>query len=100
LKRKIENCFLHKKVSPGRPLQQFMAELDVLLQTLHNASIVDKYLNKNINKNALFGNDTNQNKSIIEAINSQLSQSQFVNTIKMKKKKNYGRLVKRLKHKF
>ncbi|CAF2906516.1 unnamed protein product [Rotaria sp. Silwood2] len=96
LRRKIENCFFRKKVSPGRPLQQFMAELDVLLQTLHNVLIIDKYLNKN----ASFGNNINQNKSIMEVINSQLSQSQFVNTIKTKKKKNYGRLVKRLKHKF
>ncbi|CAF5012349.1 unnamed protein product, partial [Rotaria sp. Silwood1] len=85
-----------KKVSPGRSLQQFIAELDVLLQTLHNVSTADKYSNKN----ALFDNNTNQNKSIIEIINSQLSQSQIVNIIKIKKKKNYGRLVKRLKHKF
>ncbi|CAF3173578.1 unnamed protein product [Rotaria sp. Silwood2] len=98
LKRKIENCFLYKKVSPGRPLHQFIAELDVLLQTLHNVPTVDKYLDKN--KNAIFSNDINQNKGIIEIINSQLSQSQFMSTCKMKKKKNYGRLVKRLKHKF
>ncbi|CAF4553994.1 unnamed protein product, partial [Rotaria sp. Silwood2] len=98
LKRKLENCFFQKKVSPGRPLLQFMAELDVLLHTLHNVPVIDKYLN--LNQNALFDNNINQNKSIMEVINSQLSQSQFVNTIKMKKKKNYGRLVKRLKHKF
>ncbi|CAF1502723.1 unnamed protein product, partial [Rotaria sp. Silwood1] len=96
LRRKIENCFFRKKVSPGRPVQQFIAELDVLLQTLHNVSTADKYLNKN----ALIDNNTNQNKNVIEIINSQLSQSQIVNTIKIKKKKNYGRLVKRLKHKF
>ncbi|CAF5154972.1 unnamed protein product, partial [Rotaria sp. Silwood1] len=66
------------------------------LQTLHNVSTADKYLNKN----ALIDNNTNQNKNVIEIINSQLSQSQIVNTIKIKKKKNYGRLVKRLKHKF
>ncbi|CAF3781087.1 unnamed protein product [Rotaria sp. Silwood1] len=96
LRRKIENCFFRKKVSPGRPLQQFMAELDVLLQTLHNIPIIDKYLNKN----ALIDNNTNQNKNVLEIINSQLSQSQIVNIIKIKKKKNYGRLVKRLKHKF
>ncbi|CAF4781530.1 unnamed protein product, partial [Rotaria sp. Silwood2] len=89
---------LYKKVSPGRPLHQFIAELDVLLQTLHNVSTVDKYLDKN--KNAIFSNDINQNKGIIEIINSQLSQSQLMSTCKMKKKKNYGRLVKRLKHKF
>ncbi|CAF1565529.1 unnamed protein product, partial [Rotaria sp. Silwood1] len=96
LRRKIENCFFRKKVSPGRPVQQFIAELDVLLQTLHNVSTADKYLNKN----ALIDNNINQNKNDIEIINSQLSQSQIVNIIKIKKKKNYGRLVKRLKHKF
>ncbi|CAF1139769.1 unnamed protein product [Rotaria sordida] len=73
LKRKIEKCFLRKKVSPGRPLQQFMAELDVLLQMLHNVSTT----NKNINKDKLFGTEINQNqnKNIIELINSQASQS-------------------------
>ncbi|CAF4118090.1 unnamed protein product, partial [Rotaria sordida] len=90
LKRKIEKCFLRKKVSPGRPLQLFIDELDVLLQTLHNVPTIDKI----INKDKLIGTN------IIELINSQASQSQIMNTVKMKKKKNYGRLVKRLKHKF
>ncbi|CAF3295340.1 unnamed protein product, partial [Rotaria sp. Silwood2] len=96
LKRKMENCFVRKKVSPGRPLQQFIAELDILLQTLHNAPIIDK----NINKDRLFGNEMNQNQSVINSISSQASQSQTMYTVKVKKKKNYGRLVKRLKHKF
>ncbi|CAF1510802.1 unnamed protein product, partial [Rotaria sordida] len=90
LKRKIEKCFLRKKVSPGRPLQLFIDELDVLLQTLHNVPTIDKI----INKDKLIGTNT------IELINSQASQSQIMNTVKMKKKKNYGRIVKRLKHKF
>ncbi|CAF1460063.1 unnamed protein product, partial [Rotaria sordida] len=51
-------------------------------------------IDKIINKDKLIGTN------IIELINSQASQSQIINTIKMKKKKNYGRLVKRLKHKF
>ncbi|CAF3868665.1 unnamed protein product, partial [Rotaria sordida] len=85
LKRKIEKCFLRKKVSPGRPLQQFMAELDVLLQTLHNVPTIDKI----INKDKLFGIEMNQNKSIVELINSQASQSKIVTTAKVK-----------LKHKF
>ncbi|CAF1368812.1 unnamed protein product [Rotaria sordida] len=95
LKRKIEKCFLRKKVSPGRPLQQFIVELDVLLQTLHNISITSK----NLNKSLIIGSQMNQN-DIIELINSQASQSQVLNGVKVKKKKNYGRLVKRLKHKF
>ncbi|CAF1268702.1 unnamed protein product [Rotaria sordida] len=95
LKRKIEKCFLHKKVHPGRPLQQFMAELDVLLQTLHTISTVSK----NLNKDKIVASQTDKN-DIIELINSQASQSQVLNVVKVKKKKNYGRLVKRLKHKF
>ncbi|CAF4288348.1 unnamed protein product, partial [Rotaria sordida] len=70
---------------PGRPLQQFMAELDVLLQTLHNVPTIDKI----INKDKLFGIEMNQNKSIVELINSQASQSKIVTTAKVK-----------LKHKF
>ena len=37
LKRKIETGFFEQKVSPGRPVEQFIAELDVLLQKLHNS---------------------------------------------------------------
>ncbi|CAF1463611.1 unnamed protein product [Rotaria sordida] len=64
LKCKIEKCFLRKKVCLGRPLQEFVAELDVLLQVLHNVPTIDK----NINKDKLFGNEANQNKNIIELI--------------------------------
>ena len=38
LKRKIETRFFEKKVSPGRPVNEFISELDVLLQKLHNQS--------------------------------------------------------------
>ena len=38
LKRKIEARFFEKKVSPGRPVNEFISELDVLLQKLHNQS--------------------------------------------------------------
>ncbi|CAF4004891.1 unnamed protein product [Rotaria sordida] len=75
LKRKIEKCFLRKKVSPGRPLQLFIDELDVLLQTLHNVPTIDR----NINKDKLVGIEMNQNKSVIELIFSQASQSQISN---------------------
>ncbi|CAF4609721.1 unnamed protein product, partial [Rotaria sp. Silwood2] len=95
LKRKIEDCFLRKKVSPGRPLQQFMAELDVLLQTLHNIPIQ----NKCFGNNRITGSQINQN-DIIELLTIKASQSQIFNLAKVKKKKNYGRLVERLKHKF
>ncbi|CAF4181423.1 unnamed protein product, partial [Rotaria sordida] len=76
---KIKTCFLHG-----------------LLQMLHNVSIT----NKNIKKDKLFDTKINQNNSIIELINSQATQSQIINRVKVTKKKNYGRLVKRLKHKF
>ena len=81
LKRKIEVRFFEKKVSPGRPVEQFIAELDVLLQNLHNIPTINK----------------NRNNS---SINSQSTQSQISNLSILKKKKNYGRLVKRLRHKF
>lgn len=37
LQRKIEARFHEKKVSPGRPVQEFIAELDILLQNLHGS---------------------------------------------------------------
>ena len=43
LKRKIEVCFFEKKVSPGRPVKEFIAGLDVLLQKLHNQSGSNQY---------------------------------------------------------
>ncbi|CAF2874737.1 unnamed protein product [Rotaria sp. Silwood2] len=97
LKRKIEDCFLRKKVSPGRPLTQFMAELDVLLQTLHNIPTTSH----NLNRDKIIRSSVNQN-DFMEFNRSQASQiqSQIINGIKVKKKKNYRRLVKRLKHKF
>ncbi|CAF1139748.1 unnamed protein product [Rotaria sordida] len=55
---------------------------------------------KIIKKVKLFGTKINQDKSIVELINSQATQSQIINRVKVTKKKNYGRLVKRLKHKF
>ncbi|CAF4036137.1 unnamed protein product, partial [Rotaria sordida] len=81
LKRKIEARFHEKKVSPGRPVEQFIAELDKVLQNLHDIPMINQY------RNTLL-------------IQSQSSQSQVTNRPVVKKKKNYGRLVKRLKYKF
>jgi hypothetical protein len=36
LKRKIQARFFEKRASPGRPVDQFIDELDLLLQRLHN----------------------------------------------------------------
>ncbi|CAF2979464.1 unnamed protein product [Rotaria socialis] len=67
LKRKIKNRFFDKKVSPGRPVEQFIVELDEMLQNLHNIPTTT----------------INNNRPSINKI-----------------KKNYGRLIKRLKFKF
>ncbi|CAF2216530.1 unnamed protein product, partial [Rotaria magnacalcarata] len=92
LKRKLEARFFEKKVSPGRPVEQFIAELDVLLQNLHNIPTTKKQIQFNrIQTNKSF--DTLS--SIIQS--SQSSQSQVI--IRPKKKKNHGRIVKRLKYK-
>ena len=48
LKRKIEARFFEKKVSPGRPVEEFIAELDVLLQKLHNTPDSNHYRLKSI----------------------------------------------------
>ncbi|CAF4843491.1 unnamed protein product, partial [Rotaria socialis] len=92
LKRKIETRFFEKKVSPGRPVEQFIAELDVLLQNLHNIPMTKKRIKFNKTQtNKSFDNLS----SIIQS--SQSSQSQVI--IRQRKKKNYGRIVKRLKYK-
>ncbi|CAF4157079.1 unnamed protein product, partial [Rotaria magnacalcarata] len=92
LKRKIETRFFEKKVSPGRPVEQFIAELDVLLQNLHNLPTTKKRIQFNrIQTNKSFDNLS----SIIQS--SQSSQSQTI--IRPRKKNNYGRIVKRLKYK-
>ncbi|CAF3605876.1 unnamed protein product [Rotaria socialis] len=92
LKRKIETRFFEKKVSPGRPVEQFIAELDVLLQNLHNLPTTKKRIQFNrIQTNKSFDDLS----SIIQS--SQSNQSQTI--IRPRKKKNYGRIVKRLKYK-
>ncbi|CAM4833789.1 unnamed protein product [Rotaria magnacalcarata] len=92
LKRKIEARFFEKKIRPGRPVEQFIAELDVLLQNLHNIPSTKKQIQFNRTRtNKSFDNLS----SIIQS--SQSSQSQVI--IRPRKKKNYGRIVKRLKYK-
>ncbi|CAF5006298.1 unnamed protein product, partial [Rotaria socialis] len=43
LKRKIELRFFEKKVSPGRSVELFIAELNVILQKLHDTSITSTH---------------------------------------------------------
>ncbi|CAF3531822.1 unnamed protein product [Rotaria socialis] len=93
LKRKLEARFFEKKVRPGRPVEQFIAELDVLLQNLHNIPTTNK---KRIQFNRARTNKSFDNlSSIIQP--SQSSQSQTI--IRPKIKTNYGRTIKRLKYK-
>ena len=73
LQRKIEARFFEKKVSPGRPVHQFIAELDIVLQNLH------------------------QDKSSSVVIPQSIVQSQDHRI--SRNKKNYGRTLKRLKYK-
>ncbi|CAF4165834.1 unnamed protein product, partial [Rotaria sordida] len=95
LKRKIEARFFEKKVSPGRPVEQFITELDILLQKLHDTSVIYQKLKttptQNNTQNIIYDN-------LVSTI--ELSQSQDINSrIITKKKKNYRRLIKRLKYK-
>jgi hypothetical protein len=93
LQRKIESRFFEKKVSPGRSVEQFIAELNIILQNLHNTSIHNYDQQK-----------PKQHRNIpYEHFLSTIESNQFgiMNLpIIEKKKKNYSRLVKRLKHKF
>ncbi|CAF4025044.1 unnamed protein product [Rotaria sordida] len=84
LKRKTGDRFLEKGIIPGRPDEQFIGELDVLLQNLHDTSVSKQ----------------NKNKDITLIRESQLIQAENNNGSTFRKKKNYGRLIKRLKHKF
>ena len=87
LRRKIETRFFEKKVSPGRPVEQFIAELDSMLQNLHNTSNkIRPRLNQSINQNILTIPDEILISSQPKAVRSS--------------RRNYGRLVKRLTHKF
>ncbi|CAF3917583.1 unnamed protein product [Rotaria sordida] len=92
LKRKIEARFFEKKVSPGRPVEQFIAELDLVLQKLHNESITNQ---QHIRKDLI--NTSIQNLSNTIQLSQRQSGSFGFDIIK--KKKNCGRLVKRLRHK-
>jgi hypothetical protein len=76
LRRKLEARFYEKKVSPGRPVQEFIAELDVMLQNLHDSPSFPHHHSSNLIKPS----QTNMNRS--------------------SKNTNYGRIIKRLRHKF
>ena len=79
LKRKLQHRFYERKIAPGRPVDQFIAELDLVLQKLHNTLVP-------LRRPLL--NNSNDLYDILD----QGSVS------KNKNKKNYHRLSKRLKH--
>ena len=89
LKRKIQRRFYDRKVAPGRPVDQFIAELDLLLQKLHNLSVPLRRIHRTNSEGIQF----------ILDIPSQLVVSSQCSITRKLKKKNYSRLVKRLRHK-
>jgi hypothetical protein len=90
LKRKIQARFYEKKVRPGRPVDQFIAELDIMLQNLHDVPLPIPRLNR-----------SKEQQFIVNIPDEWIIQSQsHLSSTKKKEKKNYSRLVKRLRHKF
>ncbi|CAF1412533.1 unnamed protein product [Rotaria sordida] len=88
---RVEGDTNDPKVSPGRPVEQFIAELDVLLQKLHDTPGNPRKLRNILNRNNTYDN-------LVSTMESSQSQNINSRTI-IKKKKNYGRLIKRLKYK-
>ncbi|CAF3804399.1 unnamed protein product [Rotaria sp. Silwood1] len=108
LKRKIETRFFEKKVKPGRPVEQFIAEIDNVLQRLHNIPKIDQHQKKDKEINNISYENLESQKKDKEINNIsyenlesviQSSQSQNIPINNTKKKKNYNRLVKRLRYK-
>ena len=91
LKRKIERRFFEKKVYPGRPVEQFIAELESLLKRFHDVPVPLRQLQKNLN-------NSKEIQSIVEFPSDLVMSGQSLQ-MKTNKKKNYRRIVKRLKHK-
>ncbi|CAF3353726.1 unnamed protein product [Rotaria socialis] len=95
LKRKIETRFFKKKASPGRSVDQFIAELDRIIKNLHDTTI-NKTIRKHKEQREIITYD-----NLLETID--FNQYQLtkcpITTDKQRKQKNYGRLIKRLKHK-
>ncbi|CAF1505381.1 unnamed protein product, partial [Adineta ricciae] len=91
VQRKIEARFHEKKVSPGRPVHQFIAELDILLQNLHDIPV---------KPNPRLNQSQQQRQYVLDIPNDMIISSQPQLIRSSKTKRNYDRSVKRLKHKF
>ena len=89
LKRKIEARFFSKKVCPGRPVNEFIAELDKMLQNLHHIPT------SRTNRPPLQQHLPN---IPYDTLASTIQSSQSYNI--RPKSKNYSRIVKRLNHRF
>jgi len=123
LKRKIEARFFEKKVSPGAAVEHFIADLNMLLENLHSTSTrrthrkqkqQHHYISNKSSATTIESQVTISNKSSATTTEPQVTNSTAMihNTIKPqatnsttmihnnnKQHINYGRLVKRLKHK-
>ncbi len=126
LKRKLETRFHEKKVSPGQPVDKFIAELDSLLQNLHKTTL--NYRNQKLKKINIRGHSHDKlnipsyshethDKLIIPGHSHEtldkldipglshdnqfnMNQPNIPIIMNKKKQKNYHRLIKRLNYKF
>lgn len=107
LKRKIERHFFEKKVSPGYAVEQFIGELDTVLQTIHDTSM-NKHQYQH-QQQPQEGRPIIPYDDFLTTIQSQsrpafttcTNDHSIILTRNKKKKRNinYGRIVKRLKNK-
>ncbi|CAF1584040.1 unnamed protein product, partial [Didymodactylos carnosus] len=81
LRRKLESRFFKKKVNPGRPVEEFINELDALLQNYHDIPAHSRHRSLNLSITL------NQSEQMIRSSSS-------------RRRINVNRAIKRLKHKF
>ena len=64
LKRKIQQRFHEKKVSPSRPVDQFIVELDLLIQQLHDVPSLSRRQHLNSSHRQYLNNSQNLQLSL------------------------------------
>ena len=92
LKRKIEARFYQKRVHPGQSVEKFIAELDNLLQALHNTPIDNQYRQREQEQRRIISYD-----NLLTTIDS--NQFKIAKHTCITRKRNYNRIIKRLKYK-
>jgi len=102
LKQKIESRFFEKKVNLGQSVDRFIAELDMILNNFHQTTADRKHQRLEQNQQQKQQRQVISYDDLPTIIHSNLRQ--FVNRSmdlnnKKKKRMNYSRVVKRLKHK-